>query len=236
MRNTKIVATVGPASRSPEMLQGLLDAGVDVFRINASHGAHGDHATAIRLIRELAAKCGRTPGILLDLQGPKIRLGDFEGGAATLEKGARFTITVDPVLGNAQVASTTYHSLPRDVVPGNRVLLADGAVALRALEVLQSSVVFEVTDGGTVKNRQGINLPGVRVSIPSMTEKDIADMEFGLQQHVDLIALSFVRVRLMLRDCGSAWTGWARKFRSLPRLKSPKHSTIWTAFWKKPMA
>jgi pyruvate kinase len=193
MRNTKIVATVGPASRSPEMLQGLLDAGVDVFRINASHGTHGDHATAIRLIRELAARIGRTPGILLDLQGPKIRLGDFEGGAATLEKGARFTITVEPILGNAKIACTTYTLLPQDVVAGNRVLLADGAVALRALEVTHVSVVFEVTDGGTVKNHQGINLPGVRVSIPSMTEKDILDLEFGLKQNVDLVALSFVR-------------------------------------------
>jgi pyruvate kinase len=175
------------------MLEGLLDAGVDVFRINASHGTFGDHAAAIRLIRELAAKCGRSPSVLLDLQGPKIRLGDFEGGAATLEKGARFTITVEPILGNAKIASTTYTSLPRDVVAGNRVLLADGAVTLRALEATPVSVVFEVVDGGTVKNHQGINLPGVRVSIPSMTEKDIADLEFGLTQNVDLVALSFVR-------------------------------------------
>ncbi len=152
MRNTKIVATVGPATRSPEMLQGLLDAGVDVFRINASHGAHGDHATAIRQIRELAAKCGRTPGILLDLQGPKIRLGDFEGGAATLEKGARFTITVEPILGNAQIACTTYTSLPSDVVPGNRVLLADGAVALRALVSAVPSIVGRWVWGSAVLN------------------------------------------------------------------------------------
>jgi len=193
MRNTKIVATVGPASRSPEMLQGLLDAGVDVFRINASHGTYGEHATAIRLIRELAAKCGRTPGILFDLQGPKIRLGHFENGEATLEKGARFTITVEPVLGNAQTASTTYASLARDVTPGNRVLLADGAIELRALEATSVSILFEVIEGGTVKDHQGINLPGVRVSIPSMTEKDIADLEFGLSQNVDVVALSFVR-------------------------------------------
>ena len=193
MRNTKIVATVGPASRSPEMLQGLLDAGVDVFRINASHGTFGDHSAAIRLIRELAAKSGRTPAILLDLQGPKIRLGDFEGGAATLEKGARFSITVEPVMGNAQLASTTYTSLARDVQPGNRVLLADGAVELHRAEATHSTVLFEVIDGGTIKNHQGINLPGVRVSIPSMTEKDIADLEFGLSQNVDLVALSFVR-------------------------------------------
>ncbi len=193
MRNTKIVATVGPASRSPEMLRGLLDAGVDVFRINASHGTHGDHAAAIRLIRQLGREAGLHPGILLDLQGPKIRLGDFEGGAATLEKGERFTITVQPVMGNAQLASTTYKSLPSDVAPGNRVLLADGAVALRAVESNALSVTFEVTDGGTVKNHQGINLPGVRVSIPSMTEKDIADLEFGLSQNVEMVALSFVR-------------------------------------------
>jgi pyruvate kinase len=193
VRNTKIVATVGPASRSPEMLQGLLDAGVDVFRINASHGTHGDHAAAIRLIRQLGREAGLHPGILLDLQGPKIRLGDFEGGAATLEKGERFTITVQTVMGNATLASTTYKSLPSDVAPGNRVLLADGAVALRAVEVNAASVTFEVTDGGTVKNHQGINLPGVRVSIPSMTEKDIADLEFGLSQNVEMVALSFVR-------------------------------------------
>ena len=193
MRNTKIVATVGPASRSEEMLQGLLQAGVDVFRINASHGTHGDHAAAIRLIRQLGHEAGRHPGILLDLQGPKIRLGDFEGGAATLEKGSRFTITVKPVMGNCEIASTTYTSLPGDVVAGNRVLLADGAVTLRAVESNAVSVTFEVTEGGTVKNHQGINLPGVRVSIPSMTEKDIADLEFGLSQNVEMVALSFVR-------------------------------------------
>ena len=193
MRNTKIVATVGPASWSPEVLQGLLDAGVDVFRINASHGTYGEHATAIRLIRELATQSGRTPGILLDLQGPKIRLGTFENGEAVLEKGARFTITAEAVLGNAQTASTTYASLARDVAPGNRVLLADGTVELRALETTPVSVLFEVIEGGMVKDHQGINLPGVRVSIPSMTEKDIADLEFGLSQNVDLVALSFVR-------------------------------------------
>jgi pyruvate kinase len=193
MRNTKIVATVGPASRSREMLSALLDAGVDVFRINASHGAHGEYGTAIRMIREVAAEQGKQPAILLDLQGPKIRLGDFEGGQAALATGASFTLTVEPVLGNAHLASTTYTSLPRDVLPGNRVLLADGSVELRAVKVGGLSVEFEVVSGGTVRNHQGINLPGVSVSLPSMTEKDCADLEFGLTQNVDLVALSFVR-------------------------------------------
>jgi pyruvate kinase len=175
------------------MVRSLLNAGVDVFRINASHGDYNEHTATIRTVRELAAETGRAPGILLDLQGPKIRLGRFENGQATLGTGARFTITVEPITGNATIASTTYSALAKDVAPGNRVLLADGSVELRALESNATQVVFEVVSGGVVRDRQGINLPGVRVSIPSMTEKDCADLEFGLSQNVDLVALSFVR-------------------------------------------
>jgi pyruvate kinase len=193
MRNTKIVATIGPASRSPEMLRALLKAGVDVFRINASHGVYGEHTAVIHLIREIAADCGATAGILLDLQGPKIRLGKFEGGAATLETGAQFSITVEDVIGNAKLAPTSYKALARDVTAGDRVLLADGCVELRALATNGVSVDFTVVSGGTIRDKQGINLPGVRVSIPSMTEKDCADLEFGLAQNVDMVALSFVR-------------------------------------------
>ncbi len=193
MRNTKIVATIGPASRSAEMLRALLRAGVDVFRINASHGVYGEHAGVIHLIREIAADCGATAGILLDLQGPKIRLGKFEGGEATLETGARFSITVEDVIGNAELAPTSYKALARDVTAGDRVLLADGCVELRALATNGVSVDFRVVSGGVIRDKQGINLPGVRVSIPSMTEKDCADLEFGLAQNVDMVALSFVR-------------------------------------------
>ena len=193
MRNTKIVATLGPASRSPEMVRCLLEAGVDVFRINASHGNYNEHTATIRCVREVAAEAGRAPGILLDLQGPKIRLGKFEDGQATLATGARFTISVDPMMGNSAMASTTYTALAKDVAPGNRVLLADGSVELRVLETNGTQAVFEVMSGGVIKDRQGINLPGVRVSIPSMTEKDCADLEFGLSQDVDMVALSFVR-------------------------------------------
>jgi pyruvate kinase len=193
MRNTKIVATLGPASRSPEMVQALFTAGADVFRINASHGNYDAHRAVIGLVRTLSNGGGRTPGILLDLQGPKMRLGKFEGGEARLAGGARFTITVEPMLGNASTASTTYPALARDVVPGNRVLLADGSVELRVLETDGTAALFEVVAGGVIRDNQGINLPGVRVSLPSMTEKDCADLEFGVSQNVDMVALSFVR-------------------------------------------
>ena len=193
MRNTKIVATLGPSSRSPEIVRALFAAGVDVFRINASHGDYDAHAAAIRLVRGLAPRSGRMPGILFDLQGPKMRLGKFENGQATLASGARFTITVKSVLGNASIASTTYPDLAEDVAPGNRVLLADGSVELRVLETDGTAAVFEVVSGGVVRDNQGINLPGVRVSLPSMTEKDCADLEFGVSQNVDMVALSFVR-------------------------------------------
>jgi len=209
MRRTKIIATIGPASRTPEMLAGLLDAGTAVFRVNASHGTHGEHAAAIRAVRQLAAGRGLTPGVMLDLQGPKIRLGKFEGGAAELRAGSSFSITVEPVTGTADLASTTYSAFARDVKPGDRVLLADGRIVLRALESDGSTVALEVVSGGTVRDKQGINLPGVRVSIPSMTEKDCLDLDFGLEHNVDMVALSFVRsaadvqgLRLRLRERG----------------------------------
>lgn len=191
--NTKIIATLGPASSSPSMIRALLSAGTDVFRINASHGTHGQHLARIRAVREVAAECRLDPGVLLDLQGPKIRLGKFSGGSATLNTGDRFVITTESVPGTSQLASTTYAEFAKDVAPGNRVLLADGAVELWALETDGTQVRFEVTAGGTIKDQQGINLPGVRVSIPSLTDKDLADLAFGLANGVDLVALSFVR-------------------------------------------
>ncbi len=193
MRNTKIIATAGPASSTPEILRALLEAGVNVFRINASHGTHADHLERIREIRRQAAALGVWPGILLDLQGPKIRLGLFANGQASLATGDQFVITVEPVTGTAQLACTTYTEFAKDVVAGNRVLLADGAVELRALNTNGTEVTFHVVSGGVIKDHQGINLPGVRVSIPSMTEKDCADLDFGFDNDVDMIALSFVR-------------------------------------------
>jgi pyruvate kinase len=191
--STKIIATLGPASSSPDVIRSLLAAGADVFRINASHGTHGDHLARIRTVRRVAAECELDPGILLDLQGPKIRLGKFAGGSATLATGSRFTITTEAIQGDSKTASTTYAEFAKDVTVGNRVLLADGAVELRAIQTDGTRVIFEVTSGGIIKDQQGINLPGVRVSIPSLTPKDLDDLTFGLDNDVDLVALSFVR-------------------------------------------
>ncbi|MBI3473188.1 MAG: pyruvate kinase [Candidatus Solibacter usitatus] len=199
MPNTKIVATLGPASDSPEALRRLLAAGANVIRLNASHGTQVQHAARIRVIRDAAASCGAHAAILLDLQGPKIRLGKFEGGACHLETGASFTITVEPVLGSAERASTSYIEFARDVKPGNRVLLADGNVELRALSSDGASVRFEVVSGGDIGDHKGINLPGVEVSSPSMTGKDLDDLRFGLENGVDLVALSFVRTAADVR-------------------------------------
>jgi len=195
MRHTKIIATLGPASDSPETVRRLLEAGVDVFRLNASHGTQQDHGVRIRAVRDLAARMGLHTGILLDLQGPKIRLGSFEGGSCRLETGRVFTITTEPVLGNCERASTTYAGFARDVKPDDTVLLADGAVQLRVLSSDGIAVRCQVLSGGPIGDRKGINLPGVHVSTPSLTKKDLSDLRFGLEAGIDMVALSFVRRR-----------------------------------------
>jgi len=193
MPNTKIVATLGPASDSHATIRQLLLAGVDVFRLNASHSTQAEHAARITAVRQVAAELRRTACILLDLQGPKIRLGSFVDGGCTLAAGDVFTITAEQVLGDCQRASTTYLNLAADVKTGDRVLLADGAIELRVLETSGASVRTEVISGGRIGDHKGINLPGVAVSLPSVTEKDLADLRFGVGQGIDMVALSFVR-------------------------------------------
>lgn len=189
----KIICTLGPASQNYETIAGLVRAGMDVARLNFSHGQPQDHLDVIRHIRRASKEVGRPVGILQDLQGPKIRVGTFKTGSAELKTGSRFTITTRPVEGNDTIVSTTYEALAEDVKPGNLLLLDDGLIYLRALETDGVQVICEVVNGGTLKNNKGINLPGVAVSAPSMTEKDKADLEFGLQNDVDFVALSFVR-------------------------------------------
>jgi pyruvate kinase len=193
MQNTKIVATLGPSTDAPGLLEQLIDAGVDVFRLNASHGVQDQQFARIDAVRAAARKARVHAGILLDLQGPKIRLGRFENGGCVLETGSHFTITTETILGTAERASTGYSKFAGDVKAGDRVLLADGSIELRAVDSDGVSVRTEVVHGGPIGDNKGINLPGVHVSLPSLTEKDLADLHFGLNAGVDLIALSFVR-------------------------------------------
>ena len=189
--DTKIVATLGPACDS--LLAQLLAAGVDVFRLNASHGTREEHRTRIEAVRALARETGTFPAILLDLQGPKIRLGEFEGGCCELQTGASFTITTERIMGNVHRASTSYASFATDVRPGDTILLADGSLQLRAISSDGTAVVSEVVRGGPLSNHKGINLPGCVLSTSSLTDKDLRDLEQGLHAGVDFVALSFVR-------------------------------------------
>lgn len=194
-RATKIVATVGPASRSPEVLGRMMDAGLNVVRMNFSHGDPEDHRQTYTLVRELAAQKGITVGILQDLQGPKIRVARFAEGAVTLAAGDRFTITVDDVEGDATRVSTTYKGLIRDVHAGMTLLLDDGNMALRVEGVRGQDILTSVLIGGVLKNNKGINVPEADLSVPALSDKDVSDMEFGAELGVDWVALSFVRSR-----------------------------------------
>ncbi|MDX6238391.1 MAG: pyruvate kinase [Kribbellaceae bacterium] len=193
MRRAKIVCTLGPATAAPERVLELVQAGMDVARLNLSHGAHAEHERIYHRIRTAAAETGHTVGILVDLQGPKIRLAEFAEGKATLTYGERFTITTREVVGDRTICGTTYDGLPHDVRPGDQLLIDDGRIALVAEEVTETDVVCRVVVGGPVSNHKGINLPGVAVSVPAMSEKDIEDLRWALHLPADMIALSFVR-------------------------------------------
>jgi pyruvate kinase len=189
---TKIVATIGPASNSKEMLRALLREGVDVFRLNFSHGKHEDHQKVVDTVRELNEELGCSVALLLDLQGPKIRVQEVQPNVF-LERGQEFVITTRQLIGTSEIASTSYQELPRDVNKGDSILIDDGKIELKVKEVRDVDVVTEVVYGGPLKSRKGINLPNTKVSAPSLTEKDLEDLKFGLKNQVEWIALSFVR-------------------------------------------
>jgi pyruvate kinase len=194
MPRAKIVCTLGPASASPERIGELIEAGMNVARLNFSHGSHEDHARMLQVVRNEADKRGRAIAALLDLQGPKIRVGKFEKGQVELKPGAELTITTDTsVIGDEKRVSTTYSQLPMDVRPGDQILLDDGYLALAVTDVKDRDVKTIVVTGGTLKNNKGINLPGVEVSAPALSEKDRTDIGFALRYGVDYVALSFVR-------------------------------------------
>lgn len=197
-RRTKIVCTLGPATNTTERITELVEAGMNVARMNFSHGTHDDHAAVYRSVRAAAESTGKAIGILADLQGPKIRLGWFEdngrpNGAVDWLAGETVRITVDEIVGNHDRVSTTYKQLAEDAKPGDRLLVDDGKVGLVVAGVEGNDVVCTVTEGGTVSNHKGLSLPGMEISVPALSEKDIADLEFALELGVDIVALSFVR-------------------------------------------
>lgn len=193
MRRAKIVATLGPATSSYERVLGLVEAGMDVARLNFSHGTHEVHEQVYRLVRQTSDETGHAVGVLIDLQGPKIRTGAFGGGPVYLAEGDTFTITTEDVEGDQHRVGTTYAGLPGDVAVGDVLLIDDGKVALRATAVTATDVVTTVEVAGTISDHKGINLPGVAVSVPALSEKDEDDLRFGLRLGCDMVALSFVR-------------------------------------------
>ncbi len=210
-RRTKIVATVGPASRDPAVLEGLLRAGANVFRLNLSHGDHAEHRETAERVRAAAAAVGVPAALLADLCGPKIRVGCFAGGRVTLAPGEPVTVTTRDVVGGPGLIPSQYTALARDVRQGDHILLDDGMIELRVESVAGSEVGCTVLYGGLLKDRKGMNLPGIAVSAPSLTDKDRADARFALELGVDFLALSFVRrpqdvedLRQLIRGSGPA--------------------------------
>ena len=193
MRRAKIVATIGPATESSSQIQALVDAGMDVARINRSHGVEEEHEKVIRRVRRAADNSGRAVAVLVDLQGPKIRLGTFADGPQELAEGDTFTITTRDIEGTKDLVGTTFDGLPGDCSPGDRLLIDDGNVGLRVLDVTDTDVITRVEIPGMVSDHKGLNLPGVAVSVPALSEKDRKDLRWALKQHADFVALSFVR-------------------------------------------
>ena len=209
-KRTKVVATLGPASENAEVLREMYHAGMNVARLNMSHGDQDDHSASLNLVRELSHEMQRPVAALMDLQGPKIRLGRFDGGQAEWVPGAETIITVDDVeAGDKDRVSTTYKRLANDVIPGNTILVDDGRLRLEVLEVNGNDIRCKIIVGGIAKSSKGINLPGVNVSAPALSDKDKKDLEWGIENDVDYIALSFVSnagdirsVRRRVQDAG----------------------------------
>jgi pyruvate kinase len=197
---TKIICTIGPASQSIESLMKLIDAGMDVARLNFSHGTREEHQKVIDNVREASRRSGEYVTILQDLSGPKIRTGKLKDKKVEIKTGAQFTFTTQDVPGNAERVSTTYQYLPRDVKAGDTILVDDGKMKFSVLSTTETEVLCTAINGGILSDKKGMNLPGVRVSVPSLTEKDIEDLRFGLANDIDYVALSFVRSASDLRE------------------------------------
>ncbi len=200
MRRTKIVCTIGPASSTPQILEDMIRAGMNIARFNFSHGTHEKHAELIRSVREVAGALNQPVALLQDLQGPKIRVGEFADRGILLKKGQRVTVTTRPVKGNDKVIPVNYPFLHEDVKPGDHLLLDDGLIDLRVEKVEGQDILCRVVVGGPLSSHKGVNLPGIPVRLSSLSEKDREDLRFGLEQGVDLVALSFVRTADDVRE------------------------------------
>lgn len=213
MRKTKIVCTIGPVSESEEIISQLVKAGMNVARLNFSHGDHSEHKRRIDRIKRVREQLDIPVAIMLDTKGPEVRLGYFQNGKADLEKGQRFTLTVRDIQGDSTKCSITYKELPREVSPGSRILIADGVIELKVLDKNDTDVICEVVNGGTLGDRKNVNIPGATSKLPAITEKDISDLIFGIENEVDFIAASFIRkatdvleIRKVLEDNGGKHT------------------------------
>jgi pyruvate kinase len=214
--NTKIICTIGPASQSVDVLVQLIEAGMDVVRLNFSHGSHEDHLKTIQNVKEASRATGEHITVLQDLSGPKIRTGLLADKSVELKTGATFTFTIDEISGNDQRVSTTYQHLPKDVKIGDTILVDDGKMKFTVLSKSGRDVVCKIVNGGILMEKKGMNLPGVKVSVPSFTEKDVDDLKFGLANDIDYVALSFVRTADDLRQLREILIKEAPKGRRVP--------------------
>ncbi len=221
-RRTKIVATIGPASNNKETITELIEVGANVLRLNFSHGSYDDHEKVIAIIREISKEKGYRVGILQDLQGPKIRIGLMKNGGVEIKDGQELIITTEDIEGDSMQVSTVYKDIVNDVKTGDTILIDDGNIELKTLSVDADSVTTKVIYGGILKSRKGINLPNTNVSAPSLTEKDLADLQFGLVQDVDWIALSFVRHSDDIRKIKSIISDSGRKARVVAKIEKPE--------------
>ena len=222
MRRAKIVCTLGPAVESIEKITELIDAGMNMARLNLSHGGHDEHQKRLDLVRTAAKKANKAVAVLVDLQGPKIRLGRFSSGPHELSRGDTFTITTDDIAGTKDRVGTTYKGLPGDCKAGDTIMIDDGKVSVQVVAVKGNDVITKVTQPGMVSNNKGINLPGVAVSLPALSEKDVADLRWGLKAGADFIALSFVRNAADIKDVHKIMTEVGIKVPVIAKIEKPQ--------------
>jgi pyruvate kinase len=222
MRRAKIVCTLGPATDTYDQIKSLVEAGMDVARLNMSHGSHIDHEDRYRRVRKASDELGHSVGILADLQGPKIRLGRFAEGPVLLERGDVFTITTDDLEGTRHICGTTYKGLAADVRRGERILVDDGRVTLEVTDVEGPRVHTLVIEGGLISDNKGLNLPGVSVSVPALSDKDIDDLKWALRIGADIIALSFVRSGRDAEDVHRVMRDEGRRVPVIAKIEKPQ--------------